>query len=373
MLEFTCSPHFQTWLHEQQLSFAFTTYPTNRLFFLGLKPDGQLSIFERLFDRPMGLYATPDRLYLSSRFQIWQFENALPVGAEHNGYDKLYVPRLAYTTGDLTVRELATDSSGRIIFTNTLYSCLAATSDRYNFTPVWRPPFINQLAPEERCRLNGLAVADGQPRYVTVLSPSNGIREWRERPPTEGCLLDVLNDEILVANLSRPHSPRWYGGKLWLLNSGTGDLGWVDEERGVFEAIAFCPGYLRGLAFYKNWAAVGLSKARHNGAFSGLTLGERLAEEEAQGVCGIAIVNLNTGAIDHWFQVEGLITELYDLQILTGVRRPMALGFKTDEICRLMVIDPQPLDLFQRQEEQVFIREAKQQGQIFPELDNGAS
>jgi uncharacterized protein (TIGR03032 family) len=369
MLEFTCSPYFQTWLYEQQLSLAFTTYPTHRLFFLGLKPDGQLSIFERLFDRPMGLYATPDRIYLSSRFQVWQLENALAGGEEYNGYDKLYVPRLAYTTGDLTVGELAAMGDGRIIFVNSLYSCLASPSDRYNFTPVWQPPFIDQLAPEDRCHLSGLAMVDGQPRYVTTMSASNEKGGWRERPLTEGCLLDVANDEIWVENLSRPHSPRGFGGKVWLLNSGTGELGYVDEERGQFEAIAFCPGYLRGLAFYHNWAVVGMSKARRDRAFSGLPLGERLVGKEAEGVCGVAIVNLKTGVIEHGFQMTGMITEIYDLQILNGVRRPMALGFKTDEICNLIAIDPHRFDLFQPREGQVFIREARQQGQIFPQLD----
>lgn len=316
----------------------------------------------------MGLYTTPNRLYLSSRYQVWQLENALGDGEIYNGYDKLYVPRVAYTTGDLDIHDLAVNGAGRVIFVNTLYSCLAATSDRYSFTPVWQPPFIDKLAPEDRCHLNGLAMVNGQPRYVTAVSRSDVAGGWRERRHTGGCLVDTITNETILSNLSMPHSPRWYRGQLWLLESGTGDLGFVDLERGVFEAIAFCPGYVRGLTFYQDWALVGLSKPRGDRAFSGLPLDERLASKDAESRCGIAIVNLNTGNLEHWIQIEGIITELYDVQLLPGVQRPMALGFKTDEICHLISIDPQKLDI-QGQASQALIREAREPGQIFPELD----
>ncbi|WP_199302920.1 TIGR03032 family protein [Oscillatoria sp. FACHB-1406] len=363
-LEFICSRHCLTWLYEQQISLAFSTYQTHCLFFVGLKPEGELSIFERQFPRPMGLYATPDRLYLSTLYQIWQLENTLAVGENYNGYDKLYVPRLAHTTGDLDIHDLAVDGEGRIVFVNTLYSCLGTTSDRYNFTPLWQPPFIDKLAPEDRCHLNGLAMVNGQPRYVTAISRSDVAAGWRKKRQSGGCLIDVSTNEIILNTLSMPHSPRWYRGQLWVLNSGTGDLGTVDLERGVFEAIAFCPGYARGLTFYKDWALVGLSKPRREGAFSELTLDERLTTKEAESQCGIAIINIKTGNIDHWIQIEGMITELYDLQVLPGVQRPMAFGFKTDEICNWIAIDPQRPAL-QPQRGETLIRGS---GQIFPEF-----
>jgi hypothetical protein len=47
-LEVLCSRYFLQWLHEQQISLAFTTYQTHRLFLIGLKPDtGRLSAFGR--------------------------------------------------------------------------------------------------------------------------------------------------------------------------------------------------------------------------------------------------------------------------------------------------------------------------------------
>ncbi len=333
---FTCSSHFLAWLHDEQISLAATTYQTNRLLLFGLKEDGALSAFERLFDRPMGLHATPERLTLATRYQIWQFDDALPPDAQHEGYDRLYVPRRATTTGELDVHDLAVDAEGRVVFVNTVYSCLATLSERHSFEVVWRPPFISALVPEERCHLNGLALRDGRPAYATAVSRSDVAAGWRERRVDGGVVVDVAADAVACAGLSMPHSPRWHDGRLWLLNSGTGELGWVDLERGAFVPVAFVPGYGRGLTFHGRYAVVGLSKPRKNRVFTGLPLEERLQEKDAVAQCGLWVIDLEAGHVAHWMQIEGLVEELYDVQVLPGVRRPMALGFKTEEIRRLI-------------------------------------
>jgi uncharacterized protein (TIGR03032 family) len=277
-LEVRTSRHFLSWLAESRLSLAFTTYQTNRLFLIGMKPDGRLSVFERHFDRPMGLHATPERLIMSSRYQLWRLDDALPPGERHDGFDRLYVPRHAHTLGDLDVHDIAVDRGGRTVFVNTAYSCLATTSDRYSFTPLWQPPFISRLAPEDRCHLNGLAMDEGTPAYVTAVSRSDVVSGWRERRHAGGLVIDVRTGEIVLEDLSMPHSPRLYQEKLWVLNSGTGELGWVDLERGRFEPVAFCPGFLRGLAFAGDFAIVGLSKQRQ-----GDLLGPRSTTAESEG------------------------------------------------------------------------------------------
>lgn len=341
-IEISCSRYFLRWLHEQQISLAFTTYQTHRLFLIGLKPeDGRLSAFERLFDRAMGLYATSERLYMSERYQLWQFDNALAPGETYNGYDKLYVPRIGHTTGDLDVHDVAVDKNGRVIFVNTLYSCLATLSDRHSFAPLWQPPFISRLAPEDRCHLNGLALVDGEPHYVTAVSRSDVSSGWRERRHDGGCVIDVQSNEVILTGLSMPHSPRWHQGKLWLLNSGLGELGYVDEKTSRFEPVAFCPGYMRGLAFHGDCAIVGLSKPRER-TFSGLALDERLEAKDAQARCGLMMIDLNTGNVVNWLELQGIVTELYDVQVLPGVRCPMSLGFKTDEVRRIITIDQPP-------------------------------
>ncbi|WP_242719754.1 DUF4915 domain-containing protein [Microcoleus vaginatus] len=108
-LEITASRQFTSWLAEQNLSLAFTTYQAGKVFFIGLQPNGQLSVFERSFERCMGLYAEGSTLYMSSLYQLWRFENALPQGEVHNGYDAVYVPQVGYITGDLDVHDVVVE------------------------------------------------------------------------------------------------------------------------------------------------------------------------------------------------------------------------------------------------------------------------
>ena len=348
-LQIQPSRHLMAWLSESGISLAFTTYQTNRLFLVGRKEnDSGLSVFERQFDRPMGLYVSADRLYMNTRWQLWEFENALPVGELYEGADRLYVPRRAHTTGDLDMHDIVVDRAGRVLFVNTAYSCIATLSERYSFQPLWKPPFISRLAPEDRCHLNGLAIdEEGQPAYVTAVSRSDVATGWRERRHEGGLLIDVRSNEIVASSLSMPHSPRLYQGKLWVLNSGTGELGYVEMDSGRFEPIAFCPGFIRGLSFCGDYAIVGLSKPRREKAFSGLALDRALEEKDADARCGLWVIDLKSGVIAHSLELEGVVIELYDVQVLPDVRRPKALGFKTDEIQRLITLDLPDKPVFQ--------------------------
>jgi uncharacterized protein (TIGR03032 family) len=320
-----------------RISLALSTYQTNRLFLFGVKPDGRLSIFERLLDRAMGLHAGSDRIYLATRYQVWRLDNILPPGEESDGYDRLFVPRAGFTTGDLDVHDLALDRDGRLVFVNTLYSCLASLSEQHSFYPVWQPPFISRLAPEDRCHLNGLAMVDGEPAYATAVSRSDVAAGWRDRREAGGCLLDIRRNEIVSEQLSMPHSPRWYRDRLWLANSGTGEFGFFDLERGCFAPVAFCPGYMRGLAFHDGFALVGLSLPRYNKIFSGLGLDDALRRKDAEPFCGLMVIDLANGNIAHWLRFDGgLVTELYDLQVLPGVRCPSLLGFRSADIQHLI-------------------------------------
>ena len=81
-------------------------------------------------------------------------------------------------------------------------------------------------------------------------------------------MIDVASNEIVANGLSMPHSPRWYRNQLWLHNSGTGEFGTIDLNTGKFQPVAFCPGYLRGLAFVGDYAVVTLSKPRHSSSLA---------------------------------------------------------------------------------------------------------
>ncbi|MEQ8667502.1 MAG: TIGR03032 family protein [Rhodospirillales bacterium] len=319
---------------EQNLSIAFSTYQSAKVFMIGLQPTGRLSIFERTFNRCMGLCLDRDSLYLSSLYQLWRFENVLAPGQVHDGYDRLYVPMDGRTTGDLDIHDIAIDRDGRVIFVNTLFSCLATIGDKTSFQPLWKPRFISKLAAEDRCHLNGLAMQDGKPAYVTAVGQTDVPNGWRDKRRDGGCLIDVSSGEIVIGDLSMPHSPRVYNGKVWLLNSGTGEFGSVDVTSGRFEPMTFCPGYARGLSFHGDYALVGLSKPRENRTFSGLALDDTMRTKNATAQCGIYVIDIRSGDVVHWLTIDGIVTELYDVVCLPNVRRPMALGFKSDEIRR---------------------------------------
>lgn len=339
--ELTTSRQFIDWLAEQHLSLAFTTYQIGKLFSIGLKPGGELSIFERTFNRCMGLCPSGDGngFYMSSLYQVWRFENLFRNGEQQNGHDRLYVPQLGITTGDCDIHDMAVDGDNQLVMVNTLFSCLAAPSETHSFRPLWRPPFISRLAAEDRCHLNGLAMRDGRPGWVTAVSASDAADGWREHRRDGGVVIDVASNEIVARGLSMPHSPRWYQGRLWICNSGTGEFGFIDLETGRFEPISFCAGYLRGVAFHGDYALLGTSKPRHNKTFSGLPLDEALAERNVEARCGIQVVDLRSGDAVHWLRLEGLVDELYDVITLPGVRNPSLIGFVSDEIRRLISIE----------------------------------
>ncbi len=349
-LQITGSRQFNAWLAEQRVSLAFTTYQTGKLFLIGLQSDGRLSIFERTFNRCMGMWSNGQTIWMSSLFQLWRFENVLEAGqTAPGGYDRLFVPQVGYTTGDIDIHDVSVDDDGRVVFVNTLFSCLASLSHTASFVPLWKPSFISQLAAEDRCHLNGLAVdpADGgRPRFVTAVSRSDVADGWRDRRREGGCVLDVRSGEVVADGLSMPHSPRLhpdFPGRLWLLDSGSGYFGYVDLNTGRFERVTFCAGYTRGVAFVSGFAVVGLSKSRHQ-TFSGLALDENLAAKDAVARCGLHVIDLATGDAVHWLRIEGVVEELYDVVALPGVSRPSAVGFKTDEIRRTLRIgDPQTL------------------------------
>ena len=340
-IEIMASRQFTNWLADQNASLAFTTYQVGKVFLLGLREDRKISLYERTFNRCMGLFADQNSMYLSSLYQLWQFHNVLAPGQKRDGFDRLYVPQVSYITGDLDIHDIAIDKQGRIIFVNTLFCCLATVSHTHSFAPVWKPKHISKLAAEDRCHLNGMAMENGSPKYVTSIGLSDAADGWREHRQDGGVVIDVESNEVVLTGLSMPHSPRMYQGKLYVLNSGTGYFGTVDVEKGKFEPLAFCPGYMRGLAFHNGFAIIGMSKCRENRTFSGLDLDDNLTKRKVEPRCGVFVVDLSTGDLVQWVRLEGAVFEMYDISVIPGVVRPMALGLRQEAIRRTISIgDP---------------------------------
>ncbi len=278
----------------------------------------------------MGLFVAGESLWMASRSQIWRFDNLLGPGQLHEGGDRLYVPAAGFTTGDVNAHEVVLGRDGRPIFVNTAFSCLATLDPGCSFAPIWWPPFITSLAADDRCHLNGLALQDGVPTWASACGGEDGASSWRHQRSGGGVLIHIPSGELAATSLAMPHSPRWHGGRLWLLNSGTGELGWI--ESGRFEPLCFLEGFVRGLAFAAGCAVVGLSKLR-SPQFTGLPLEERLsAEGIAGGCCGLRVIELASGRVLHSLDLPDPIDELFDVVVLPHVRQPRALGLQGEAI-----------------------------------------
>jgi uncharacterized protein (TIGR03032 family) len=329
------TPGFLNWLAQAAGAVAVSTYQAGKVALIGW--DGrQVTLLMRQFDKPLGLTGSADRLALATRHDVTLFANA-PLLAhdfleeEPGRYDALYLPRATYHTGDLNTHDVAI-LGDEIWLTATRFSCLARLTYDFSFLPVWRPSFVTDLVPEDRCHLNGIAVRDGRPRYVTALGTTNAAGAWREQKATGGVLIDVDADEIVLRGLSMPHSPRWHEGRLWILNSGAGELLTVDPHSGRSDVVCRLSGYLRGLCLCGSYALVGLSKIRERHIFGGLPVQQRCENL----LCGVAVVDLRNGAETGFFEFTAGCEELYDVQFLPGVRRPMILNSERPEARQAM-------------------------------------
>jgi len=359
--EYSVSSGLVSLLDKHAISIAVTSYESGVLYFLGRNQDGGINIHKTGLPRPMGLCVDHrdgrDALTLTCAYQIMRFENVLKQGqVVNNTFDACYVPRTVHLTGLLDAHDIGVDTAGKVIFVNTRFNCLATTSAQHSFEEVWTPPFISDLSggdspaqgvtliDEDRCHLNGLAMQDGVPRYVTAVSRSNTIDGWRDRRRDGGVVVDVQSGEIVCEGLSMPHSPRLHNGRLYLLNAGTGEFGTVEfgkaskgsaQNKGHFKPLAFCPGFLRGLSFHDNLAFVGLSRPRYK-RFEGLDLDQRLKDVDSDAWCGIQIIDLTTGACVDWFRIDGKIGELYDVEVVPGIVCPMAVPPTSHEAAQLV-------------------------------------
>lgn len=338
------SQGFVKWLTENNCSVALTTYQAGRLFLIGRKFDGSIRAHERLIKQCQGLWTDGQTLWTSSLHTLWRFKNALHVeNIDEQGADRRFTPREGRVTGQIDIHDIGIgdinqfkDNSTEInqgpIFVCTAYNCLATTSDTDSFRPLWQPPFISKMVAEDRCHLNGLAMDGDRAAYVSAVSRSDVADGWRERRRDGGVVLDVASGEAVATGLSMPHSPRLYDGKLWVLNSGRGELCTIDAKTGDITPVAFCPGYARGLAFVGRFAIVGLSRPRRNQTFEGLELQDLLAQKDTAPRSGLLVINIDTGQTVEWLRFQHTIDELYDVAILQDTRQPEAIGFQGDEI-----------------------------------------
>jgi uncharacterized protein (TIGR03032 family) len=310
-------------------SLLVTTYQAGKL--VMVRDEGtQLNTHFRSLSAPMGLALNRDRLAIGTMMHVWEYVDVPAVAARLDSprrHDACFLPRSCHVTGNIQIHELAWGSSEELWAVNTRFSCLCTLDRSASFTPRWRPPFVSALEPTDRCHLNGLAMVEGRPRYVTALGATDTPAGWRENKARGGIVLDIESCAVLAQGLSMPHSPRWHAGRLWLCESGDGTLGYLDPQSGRYHVVAAVPGFTRGLDFAAGHppdgrvlAFVGLSQVRETAVFSGIPLTERLSAEER--TCGVCVVDLARGEPIALLRFDEGVQEVFAVQVLMDRKYP---------------------------------------------------
>lgn len=162
---------------------------------------------------------------------------------------------------------------------------------------VWWPRCV-ETAAGPLCARNHLqlnSIAAGRTLRTSYFSASTDAPSAR-RPghrnfPVDGrgVIFSGATREPVVRGLTRPHSARLHEGRLWVDNSGYGQVG--IGEGGRFVAVAQLPGWTRGLAFYRHLAFVGTSQILpqfHHYA-PGL--------DPARCVCAVHVLDIRSGRV----------------------------------------------------------------------------
>jgi uncharacterized protein (TIGR03032 family) len=104
-----------------------------------------------------------------------------------------------------------------------------------------------------------------------------------------GVIFSGATREPVARGLTRPHSARLHDTKLWVDNSGYGEVGVVVDGR--FQPVARLPGWTRGLCLCEDVCFVGTSRVipRFRQYAPGLAVNE--------GVCGVHAIEIRSGRV----------------------------------------------------------------------------
>lgn len=307
------------WLNRYGISIVLSTYQSNRLVFISrsrCKKDGDqlLRITAREMDRPMGVFVGKRRLVVACKNTVWILNNYIQGAMVNQADDAWFAPSTSYITSNLDAHEVIIQSDHSISFANTQYSCISSLSEYDSFSIDWLPPFLQGISGDDRCHLNGICLQNGSIVAVSVCGTLDAPFGWRKSRSKGGAVIDINTGEYLVSGLSMPHSPRSYKGHIWVLESGRGYLGVIKNKQ--LKPICGLPGFPRGLAFVEDYAVVGISKLRSR-TFKDLEIEKTLNQGKSKsGACGICIINIKSGQIEHYLFFEEPVTEIFDVQLL---------------------------------------------------------
>lgn len=334
---FFYSDSLPRFLYDKKISIVFSTYQAGKIFFLSSVNGSNLQMYAKNFPRPMGIALEEGKMAIANKSRVDIFSrsgslaHAFPPRPKH--FDTLFVPQTTYYTGMADIHELNWGNEG-LWAVNTAFSCLCKMDDRYSFKPQWKPEFITELAPEDRCHLNGLAMKDGKPFCVSVFDKTNTKEGWRNGKADTGMLINVETNEIIVDSLSMPHSPFYNDGKIYFLQSAIGGVFVYDLERKKLSQISKLTCFARGLDLFEDYLIVGGSKLRDTSSlFSGI------AETIPDGLAGVYVINKYTGEQEARITFTENITEIFSVHIIKDTLRPAILT-QNDEEAATFIMAP---------------------------------
>ncbi|MGB2118213.1 MAG: TIGR03032 family protein [Schleiferiaceae bacterium] len=316
--DITSTPGFAHELYSAQATLLVSTYQAGRVFIVSSLDGNTLDIMPVRFRKPMGISIRDNKLAIATlnRIEIYAKNDIIGKNAPFSfqKYDDFYVPRISYISGALDLHDIHLHSKG-VFAINTQFNCISSFSVDHNFTPRWAPTFIDSIVPEDRCHLNGMAVENDQPKYVTALGKGNVLNSWREGITDKGIIIDVSKNKIVAEDLAMPHSPRIYNGDVYFLQSASGIISRLNTTKGIIENVGETEAFSRGLTKFNNILAIGRSKARESSSTF-----KKLPTHIRNKQAGIDLVDFNTGQIIERFHFGSIVDEIFDVQVLIGGR-----------------------------------------------------
>lgn len=339
---FQADRHMTTWLQKTNGSFMISCYRNEALVHMGTAQNKTtnarvFSLDQCNFMRPMGLFVSPDEktILIGTANFLWRYVADGPRDSDNetfSDYDQSYIPRSLNYINDIDCHDIVQDDTGQVYFVSALFSSICMPSETHSFKVHWKPPWVSKVAAEDRCHLNGMCIRNGRIRYVTAVAQTDVRNGWRDKRDGGGIVYDVVEDRVVCSGLSMPHSPRWYNDRLWVLNSATGYMGYVDLQKSPEEAFVPCvfiPGYARGMSFISDgkekYALVASSLDRHEKIFQDIPLGKNLKDAGLEAKCGVHVINIQSMDLVHdlIFNQSGEtpVTEIYDVIALRNAQR----------------------------------------------------
>lgn len=315
-------------LDELSVSVAISTYQAGRVVVIGTQDGKNLHQIPVPFKRPMGIALEKDQLAVACLDEVQFLANSEHIvkkkKVNEKQFDAFFVHRATYNTATIDLHDIGF-GKGHLWAINTSFSCVCTLDKTNSFVPKWKPNFITALVPEDRCHLNGMAIKDGLPKFVTALGSANTKEGWRANTMSGGVLMEVPSGEIILEGLAMPHSPRYYEDELYVLTSGDGKLLKVDTSAKRFEVVTDFGCFVRGMDFYGKYAFVGMSKIRESSkSFKDLKVSDNSKN------AGIIIFDMESRRVVGKLLYHSTVEEIYDVRLFTEHVKPAIIS-ETDK------------------------------------------